>query len=67
MEVIPIFDFGAIGVAQLFVNALLLGQTFVGAGIERDVMAAAGAKSPASRRTVRLVQQNDVSVGAATV
>src|ERR1700691_5550800 len=67
MEVIAILDFGAIGVAQLFVNALLLGQARVGAGIHRDVMGAARAESPAARGTIRVMLQNDSPIRSAAV
>src|SRR5208337_3445943 len=67
VEIVAILDFGAIGVAELFVKAFLLGKSFVGPGIQRDVMAGARAESPASRRTVRLMQQNDSLIRPAAV
>src|SRR2546425_9769173 len=58
MEVIPVLDLRAVGVAELFVQVLLLGEPLVGADVEREMMCRAGAEAPAARRAVRLVVEH---------
>src|SRR5581483_6638856 len=59
VEVIAVFDFGAIGVAELVVDALLLGQGFIARDVERHVVRRAFTEDPASLWFFRLVMQND--------
>ena len=59
VEVVAVLDLRAIGVAQLFVDALLFGQLFVALQIHGDVVRRAGAEDPAPRRAVGLVHQSD--------
>src|SRR5581483_10093053 len=58
------FNFRSIGVAELFVNRLLPGQSIVISAPQRDVMMRTRAKRPASGRAIRLVKERDRLVRA---
>src|SRR5215471_14611430 len=59
VEIIPIFNFRAIGVAQFLVEILLLGQRLIIGNFERDMVARAGAETPAAGGPVRFVNENE--------
>src|SRR5215471_2275163 len=59
VEVKAVLNFGRVRVSQFFVNRLLLGQSNVVGAPERDMVMRAGAESPASSRTIRLMLQRD--------
>jgi len=59
VEVEAILDFGAVGVAQLVVEVLLLRERLVGADVERQMVSGARAESPATRRAIGFVLQHE--------
>src|SRR5579871_189163 len=59
VEVISILDLRTVGIAELLVDSLLLGQLFVALEIHGDVVGRAGSEGPASGRAVGFVYQGD--------
>src|SRR5439155_21524746 len=58
MEVISILDLGAVRVAELLVQVLLLRERLVGPDVERQMVTRAGAESPAARPAVRFMEEH---------
>src|ERR1019366_957832 len=65
MEVETVLSLRSIGVAEFFVDCLLLRKCCVVGAPEGDVVDSAGAKAPASRRSVRFMHQRNCLVRAA--
>src|SRR5665213_2072683 len=65
MKVLPVFDLGAIGVAELFVPGLLLSEFLVVRNVQRHMMRRAYAEDPAALLQIRLVLKDDRAVRAA--
>src|SRR6185295_12193983 len=59
IEIEPVFDLGGIRVAELFINRLLLGKRVLIGSPQRNVVHRARAEGPASRQTIRLVQEGN--------
>src|SRR5215469_8596985 len=65
VEVEAVLNLRAIGVAELFVNALLLRERFVRANVESHVVRRTGAEGPASGRFVGLMREDYCLIRAA--